>query len=56
MSSWCIFNYEQRRIVHYFLTLFTLLLAAIHWFDYLGGETSAEHNLVTAGFYQNRER
>lgn len=37
MGFWCIFHYEQRRVVHYFLMLFTFLLAGIHWFDYLGG-------------------
>ena len=37
MFLWCIFNYERRRAVHYFLTIFALLLAAIHWFDYLTG-------------------
>jgi hypothetical protein len=34
---WCIFNYEQRRVVHYFLIVFAFLLAAIHWFDYFNG-------------------
>jgi hypothetical protein len=37
MSFWCIFNYERRRSVHYFLMLFALLLAAIHWHDYFAG-------------------
>jgi uncharacterized membrane protein len=37
MSLWCIFNYERRRAVHYFLILFAFLLAAIHWGDYLNG-------------------
>ena len=37
MFLWCIFNYERRSAVHYFLTVFALLLAAIHWFDYLRG-------------------
>jgi Domain of unknown function (DUF4345) len=37
MFLWCIFNYERRRVVHYFLTVFAFLLAAIHWFDYLSG-------------------
>jgi uncharacterized membrane protein len=35
MSLWCIFNYERRRAVHYFLIVVTVLFAAIHWFDYL---------------------
>ena len=34
---WCIFNYERRAPVHYFLMVFAFLLAAIHWFDYLSG-------------------
>jgi len=37
MSVWCIFNYERRAAVHYFLIVFAFLLAAIHWFDYLSG-------------------
>ena len=37
MSFWCIFNFDRRRTVHLFLTLFTLLIAGIHWFDYLAG-------------------
>jgi hypothetical protein len=37
MSLWCIFNYERRRSVHYFLMVFAFLLAAIHWHDHLAG-------------------
>ena len=37
MSLWCIFNYERRASVHYFLMVFAFLLAAIHWFDYFAG-------------------
>jgi len=37
MFFWCIFNYERRTTVHYFLIVFAFLLAAIHWFDYLSG-------------------
>ncbi len=37
MFLWCIFDYERRNVVHYFLIVFTLLMAAIHWFDYLQG-------------------
>jgi hypothetical protein len=37
MSFWCIFNYDQRRIVHYWLTIIAFLLAGIHWIDYFGG-------------------
>ena len=37
MFLWCIFNYERRAPVHYFLMVFAFLLAAIHWFDYLSG-------------------
>ena len=45
MSFWCIFNYDRRRTVHIFLTLFTFFIASIHWFDYLAGrETRAERN------------
>ena len=37
MAFWCIFNYDRKRTVHYFLTLFTFLIAGVHWFEYLGG-------------------
>ena len=37
MSLWCIFNYERRAAVHYFLIVYAFLMAAIHWFDYLTG-------------------
>ena len=37
MSLWCIFNYERRTSVHYFLIVFAFLIAAIHWFDYFDG-------------------
>jgi hypothetical protein len=37
MALWCIFNYERRAPVHYFLIVFAFLIA-IHWFDYLSGQ------------------
>ena len=37
MSLWCIFNYERRTSVHYFLIVFAFLIAAIHGFDYFAG-------------------
>src|SRR5256714_12679726 len=37
MFLWCIFYYQRRAVVHYFLMVFAFLLAAIHWFDYLRG-------------------
>ena len=37
MSLWCIFNYERRTSVYYFLMAFAFLIAAIHWFDYFAG-------------------
>jgi len=37
MAFWCIFNYQRRTLVHAFLTIFTFLIAGIHWFDYFGG-------------------
>ena len=37
MFVWCIFNYERRASVHYFLMAFAFLIAAIHWFDYFAG-------------------
>lgn len=38
MSVWCIFNEDRRPAVHYFLTLFAFLLAAIHWWDFFNGQ------------------
>lgn len=40
MFIWCIFNEERRTAVHYFLTLFALLVAAVHWFDFVNGHLS----------------
>ena len=40
MFVWCIFNTERRTAVHYFLTVFAFLVAAIHWVDYLTGHLS----------------
>ena len=40
MSVWCIFNEDRRTAVHYFLTLFAFLLAAVHWFDFFNGDLS----------------
>ena len=37
MAFWCIFNYERRRAVHYFLMVFAFLLAVIHWHDHFDG-------------------
>ena len=37
MSIWCIFNYEKRTVVHYFLIVYAFLMAAIHWFEYMTG-------------------
>ena len=37
MSLWCTFNYERSRTIHYFLTLFNLLIAGIHWNDFVKG-------------------
>ena len=37
IAFWCIFNYERRRAVHYFLMVFALLLAVIHWHDHFAG-------------------
>ena len=48
MAFWCVFHYEQRRVVHYFLTLFALLLAGIHWFDYLNGHKPLMSGLVNS--------
>lgn len=37
MSFWLLFHYEQRRTVHFLLTVFAFLIAGIHWFDFFGG-------------------
>ena len=37
MAFWCIFNYERRRVVHYFFIVLALLLAVIHWYDHFAG-------------------
>jgi hypothetical protein len=37
MSFWCIYKYEERNLVHQFLIVYTFLMAAIHWFEYLTG-------------------
>lgn len=37
MFFWCVFNYDRRMAVHYFLTIFALLVAGIHWFDFFTG-------------------
>jgi uncharacterized membrane protein len=46
MSIWCIFNYEKRASVHYFLIVYTFLMAAIHWFDYSTGHRHLMSPLV----------
>ena len=40
MLIWCIFNEDRRTPVHYFLTVFAFLMAAIHWWDFLHGHLS----------------
>ena len=45
---WCIFNYERRTTVHYFLILFAFFLAAIHWFDYLSGHLNWRSPLLNS--------
>ena len=37
MFLWCIFNEAHRTAVHYFLTFFAFLIAAIHWWDFFNG-------------------
>ena len=37
MVFWCVFNYERRMAVHYFLMIFAFLVAGIHWFDFFKG-------------------
>lgn len=48
MSIWCIFNYERRAAVHYFLIVFAFLMAAIHWFDYLTGHRQLMSPLINS--------
>ena len=40
MTYWCIPNYERRRGVHLLLTVFAVLLAAIHWYEFFLGRRS----------------
>ena len=37
MALWCLFHFEDRRLVHLALLLFAALFAAIHWAEYLHG-------------------
>jgi uncharacterized membrane protein len=48
MGLWCIFHYEQRRAVHYFLALFAFLLAGIHWFDFVEGRRPLVSGLINS--------
>ena len=48
MFLWCIFNYERRTTVHYFLIVFAFLLAAIHWSDYLSGHLNWRSPLLNS--------
>jgi len=48
MLLWCIFNYKRRKVVHYFLIVFTFLLAAIHWFDYLQGHKNWMYPIINS--------
>jgi hypothetical protein len=48
MSFWLLFNYERRRTVHVLLTIFAFLIAAIHWFDYLGGRKPLTSALINS--------
>lgn len=48
MSFWCIPHYEQRRAVHYFLMLFGLLLAGIHWVDFFNGNRPLMSGLINS--------
>ncbi len=38
MALWCIANYQRRLMVHLALLAFTILISAIHWFDYLNAQ------------------
>lgn len=48
MSIWCIFNYERRAAVHYFLIVFAFLMAAIHWFEFLNGHRNWMSPLINS--------
>ena len=48
MCIWCIFNYERRAAVHYFLIVFAFLMAAIHWFDFLTGHRHLMSPLINS--------
>ena len=46
MAFWCIFNYERRRVVHYFFIVLALLLAVIHWHDYFSGHLTWKSPII----------
>jgi hypothetical protein len=48
ISFWCVFNYEQTRIVHYCLLVFAFALAAIHWFEFLEGNRTLASPLLNS--------
>jgi hypothetical protein len=48
MSFWLLFHYEQRRTVHFFLTVFAFLIAGIHWFDFFAGRRPLGSALVNS--------
>ena len=48
MSIWCIFNYERRVAVHYFLVVFAFLMAAIHWFEFVKGNRNWMSPLINS--------
>jgi len=47
-AFWCAVNYERSRSVHCLLMVFTFLLAAIHWFEYLTGNRELMSPLVNS--------
>lgn len=48
MSFWLLFHYEQGRTVHLFLTAFAFLIAAVHWWDFVGSRRPLASALVNS--------
>lgn len=48
MFFWCLTHFEQRRVVHWALLVFTVLFAGIHWRDYLSAQREIISPLINS--------
>ncbi len=48
VSLWCAWNYAQSRALHWVLTLFFILISALHWADYVRDERPIESGLINS--------